>query len=86
MSRLIGAAPGYVGFEEGGMCFGVLLKAFVSCPNLGQLTEAVRRKPYGAMSVVMQPRLFLIPLLAVVLLDELEKAHKVVNVFRRGLD
>ncbi|EPQ56105.1 P-loop containing nucleoside triphosphate hydrolase protein [Gloeophyllum trabeum ATCC 11539] len=42
MSRLIGAAPGYVGFEEG-----------------GQLTEAVRRKPY-----------------AVVLLDELEKAHK----------
>jgi len=42
MSRLIGAAPGYVGFEEG-----------------GQLTEAVRRKPY-----------------AVVLLDELEKAHR----------
>ena len=42
ISRLIGAAPGYVGFEEG-----------------GQLTEAVRRKPY-----------------AVVLLDELEKAHK----------
>lgn len=31
ISRLIGAAPGYVGFEEG-----------------GQLTEAVRRKPYGA--------------------------------------
>lgn len=24
MSRLIGAAPGYVGFEEGGMCFGVI--------------------------------------------------------------
>ncbi|KZT25315.1 P-loop containing nucleoside triphosphate hydrolase protein [Neolentinus lepideus HHB14362 ss-1] len=42
MSRLIGAAPGYVGFEDG-----------------GQLTEAVRRKPY-----------------AVILLDELEKAHK----------
>ncbi|GJE93775.1 ATP-dependent Clp protease ATP-binding subunit ClpA [Phanerochaete sordida] len=42
ISRLIGAAPGYVGFEEG-----------------GQLTEAVRRRPY-----------------AVVLLDELEKAHK----------
>lgn len=42
ISRLIGAAPGYVGFEEG-----------------GQLTEAVRRKPY-----------------AVILLDELEKAHK----------
>ncbi|KAI0080314.1 P-loop containing nucleoside triphosphate hydrolase protein [Panus rudis PR-1116 ss-1] len=42
VSRLIGAAPGYVGFEEG-----------------GQLTEAVRRKPY-----------------AVILLDELEKAHK----------
>ncbi|KAK0460997.1 P-loop containing nucleoside triphosphate hydrolase protein [Desarmillaria tabescens] len=42
ISRLIGAAPGYVGFEGG-----------------GQLTEAVRRKPY-----------------AVILLDELEKAHK----------
>ncbi|KAI9572021.1 P-loop containing nucleoside triphosphate hydrolase protein [Boletus coccyginus] len=42
ISRLIGAAPGYIGFEEG-----------------GQLTEAVRRKPY-----------------AVILLDELEKAHK----------
>ncbi|KAF7968731.1 hypothetical protein HWV62_29606 [Athelia sp. TMB] len=42
ISRLIGAAPGYVGFEEG-----------------GQLTEAVRRKPY-----------------AVILLDELEKAHR----------
>ncbi|KAK2467142.1 hypothetical protein APHAL10511_000691 [Amanita phalloides] len=42
ISRLIGAAPGHVGFEEG-----------------GRLTEAVRRKPY-----------------AVILLDELEKAHK----------
>ena len=41
VSRLIGAAPGYVGYEEG-----------------GQLTEAVRRKPY-----------------AVVLFDEIEKAH-----------
>jgi ATP-dependent Clp protease ATP-binding subunit ClpB len=41
VSRLIGAPPGYVGFEEG-----------------GQLTEAVRRRPY-----------------AVVLLDEIEKAH-----------
>ncbi len=40
-SRLIGAPPGYVGYEEG-----------------GQLTEAVRRKPY-----------------AVVLFDEIEKAH-----------
>ncbi|KAF9444262.1 P-loop containing nucleoside triphosphate hydrolase protein [Macrolepiota fuliginosa MF-IS2] len=46
ISRLIGAAPGYVGFEEG-----------------GQLTEAVRRKPY-----------------AVILLDELEKAHKDVTL------
>ncbi|KAH9949196.1 P-loop containing nucleoside triphosphate hydrolase protein [Amylocystis lapponica] len=46
ISRLIGAAPGYVGFEEG-----------------GQLTEAVRRKPY-----------------AVILLDELEKAHKDVTM------
>ncbi|KAI6101707.1 P-loop containing nucleoside triphosphate hydrolase protein [Pisolithus croceorrhizus] len=46
VSRLIGAAPGYVGFEEG-----------------GQLTEAVRRKPY-----------------AVILLDELEKAHKDVSM------
>ncbi|MCW3493320.1 ATP-dependent chaperone ClpB [Microbacterium sp. SSM24] len=45
VSRLVGAPPGYVGFEEG-----------------GQLTEAVRRKHY-----------------AVVLLDEIEKAH--VDVF-----
>jgi ATP-dependent Clp protease ATP-binding subunit ClpB len=41
VSRLVGAPPGYVGYEEG-----------------GQLTEAVRRRPY-----------------AVVLLDEIEKAH-----------
>ncbi len=41
ISRLIGAPPGYVGFEEG-----------------GQLTEKIRRRPY-----------------AVVLLDEIEKAH-----------
>ncbi|KAJ3848104.1 P-loop containing nucleoside triphosphate hydrolase protein [Lentinula lateritia] len=53
ISRLIGAAPGYVGFEEG-----------------GQLTEAVRRKPY-----------------AVILLDELEKAHKdVAMILLRILD
>ena len=41
ISRLVGAPPGYVGFEEG-----------------GQLTERIRRRPY-----------------AVVLLDEIEKAH-----------
>ena len=41
VSRLVGAPPGYVGYEEG-----------------GQLTEAVRRRPY-----------------AVILLDEIEKAH-----------
>jgi ATP-dependent Clp protease ATP-binding subunit ClpB len=41
VSRLVGAPPGYVGYEEG-----------------GQLTESVRRRPY-----------------AVVLLDEIEKAH-----------
>ncbi len=41
VSRLVGAPPGYVGYEEG-----------------GQLTEAIRRRPY-----------------AVVLLDEIEKAH-----------
>src|ERR671933_1776978 len=41
VSRLVGAPPGYVGYDEG-----------------GQLTEAVRRRPY-----------------AVVLLDEVEKAH-----------
>ncbi|MEA3495969.1 MAG: ATP-dependent Clp protease ATP-binding subunit [Bacteroidota bacterium] len=45
ISRLVGAPPGYVGYEEG-----------------GQLTEKVRRKPYS-----------------VVLLDEIEKAHKDVN-------
>lgn len=43
VSRLIGAAPGLVGYEEG-----------------GQLTEAIRRRPY-----------------AVLLLDEIEKAHRV---------
>jgi len=53
VARLIGAPPGYVGFEEG-----------------GQLTEAVRRKPY-----------------AVVLLDEVEKAHpEVFNVLLQVLD
>ncbi len=46
VSRLVGAPPGYVGYEEG-----------------GQLTEAVRRRPY-----------------AVVLLDEVEKAHSEVFV------
>ncbi len=53
VSRLIGAPPGYVGYEEG-----------------GQLTEAVRRKPY-----------------AVVLFDEVEKAHPdVFNVLLQVLD
>jgi ATP-dependent Clp protease ATP-binding subunit ClpB len=53
VSRLIGAPPGYVGYEEG-----------------GQLTEAVRRRPY-----------------AVVLLDEIEKAHPdVFNVLLQVLD
>ena len=47
ISRLIGAAPGYVGFEEG-----------------GQLTEAVRRKPYGksfSTVVTCQTKLMLLP-------------------------
>ncbi len=53
VSRLVGAPPGYVGYEEG-----------------GQLTEAVRRKPY-----------------AVVLLDEIEKAHPdVFNLLLQILD
>ena len=53
VSRLVGAPPGYVGFEEG-----------------GQLTEAVRRRPYS-----------------VVLLDEVEKAHKdVFNILLQVLD
>jgi ATP-dependent Clp protease ATP-binding subunit ClpB len=53
VSRLIGAPPGYVGYEEG-----------------GQLTEAVRRKPY-----------------AVVLFDEIEKAHgDVFNLLLQLLD
>jgi ATP-dependent Clp protease ATP-binding subunit ClpB len=53
VSRLIGAPPGYVGYEEG-----------------GQLTEAVRRHPY-----------------AVILLDEIEKAHQdVFNVLLQVLD
>ncbi|TMQ63213.1 MAG: ATP-dependent chaperone ClpB [Candidatus Eisenbacteria bacterium] len=53
VARLIGAPPGYVGYEEG-----------------GALTEAVRRRPY-----------------AVVLLDEVEKAHaEVLNVLLQILD
>ena len=53
VSRLIGAPPGYVGYEEG-----------------GQLTEAIRRRPY-----------------AVLLLDEIEKAHgDVFNVLLQILD
>ena len=53
VSRLIGAPPGYVGYEEG-----------------GQLTEALRRRPY-----------------AVVLLDEIEKAHPdVFNILLQVLD
>ena len=53
VSRLVGAPPGYVGYDEG-----------------GQLTEAVRRRPY-----------------AVVLLDEIEKAHAdVFNVLLQLMD
>jgi len=53
VSRLIGAPPGYVGYEEG-----------------GQLTEKVRRRPY-----------------AVILLDEIEKAHpEVFNILLQILD
>jgi ATP-dependent Clp protease ATP-binding subunit ClpA len=49
MSRLIGAAPGYVGFEEGGKCSRACWLISDAYQNLGQLTEAVRRKPYGAI-------------------------------------
>ncbi len=53
ISRLVGAPPGYVGYEEG-----------------GQLTEKIRRKPY-----------------AVILLDEIEKAHPdVFNMLLQVLD
>jgi ATP-dependent Clp protease ATP-binding subunit ClpB len=53
VSRLVGAPPGYVGYDEG-----------------GQLTEAIRRRPY-----------------AVVLLDEIEKAHPdVFNILLQVLD
>ena len=53
VARMIGAPPGYVGYDEG-----------------GQLTEAIRRRPY-----------------AVVLLDEIEKAHlEVFNVLLQILD
>jgi ATP-dependent Clp protease ATP-binding subunit ClpB len=53
VSRLIGAPPGYVGYEEG-----------------GQLSEAIRRRPY-----------------AVVLFDEIEKAHpEVFNILLQVLD
>ncbi len=53
VSRLIGAPPGYIGYDEG-----------------GQLTEAIRRRPY-----------------AVILFDEIEKAHpEVFNVLLQLLD
>jgi ATP-dependent Clp protease ATP-binding subunit ClpB len=53
VSRLVGAPPGYIGYDEG-----------------GQLTEAVRRRPY-----------------AVILLDEIEKAHPdVFNVLLQLMD
>jgi len=53
VARLIGAPPGYVGYEEG-----------------GRLTEAIRRRPY-----------------AVILLDEIEKAHpEVFNILLQVLD
>ena len=53
VSRLVGAPPGYIGYDEG-----------------GQLTEAVRRRPY-----------------AVVLFDEIEKAHAdVFNTLLQVLD
>ena len=53
VSRMLGAPPGYVGYDEGGL-----------------LTEAVRRKPY-----------------AVILLDEIEKAHQdVFNILLQVLD
>ncbi len=53
VARLIGAPPGYIGYEEG-----------------GRLTEAVRRRPY-----------------AVILLDEIEKAHReVFNILLQVLD
>jgi len=53
VSRLIGAPPGYIGYEEG-----------------GRLTEAIRRRPY-----------------AVILLDEIEKAHPdVFNILLQVLD
>jgi ATP-dependent Clp protease ATP-binding subunit ClpB len=53
VSRLVGAPPGYVGYDQG-----------------GQLTEAIRRRPY-----------------AVILLDEIEKAHPdVFNVLLQVLD
>jgi ATP-dependent Clp protease ATP-binding subunit ClpB len=53
VARLVGAPPGYVGYEEG-----------------GQLTEAVRRRPY-----------------AVILLDEIEKAHNdVFNILLQVFD
>jgi len=53
VARLVGAPPGYVGYEEG-----------------GQLTEAIRRRPY-----------------AVILLDEIEKAHnEVFDVLLQVLD
>lgn len=49
MARLLGAAPGLIGYDEGGKS---LIRHLSKMPltqlaSLGQLTEAVRRRPYG---------------------------------------
>ena len=46
VSRLIGAAPGLVGYDEGGMLF-LSINCSPGLFCLGQLTEAIRRRPYG---------------------------------------
>lgn len=52
VSRLVGAAPGYIGYDEGGNLISPnppinWLMGIYLC--LGQLTEAVRRRPYGEL-------------------------------------
>jgi hypothetical protein len=77
ISRLIGAAPGYVGFEEGGMLFsqfGFTVTLNTHCrPAHGSCA------PQAVWCVLRVPALatIVIPFPAVILLDELEKAHKV---------
>ena len=83
MSRFIRAAPGYVGFEEGGNISEALFIVPSMNTNPDQITEAVRRKLYGKLyGMPVSNYLILIFLTQPwFLLDELEKPLKVTRLF-----